>query len=93
MFQIVTLSRFRCKLIIQATQISAESSDVEDASTNGNGKDDTCNETHLAIVELVQKFKFIGNFTVLTTKVNGTIQYPIIGCRKIPDSPFNTIVV
>ena len=64
---------------------------MEDTATNENPKNDTHNEVHLAIVELVQKFKFIGNFTVLTTKVNGTIQYQIIGCRKIPDSPFNTM--
>ena len=54
---------------------------MEDTATNGNLKDDTHNERHLAIVELVQKFKFIGNFTVLTTKVNWTIHYQIIGSR------------
>ena len=82
----LNIIRFRCKLVIKATTISAESSDVEDTATNGNLKDGTHNEGHLAIVELVQNFKFIGNFTVLTTKVNCTINYHIIGCR-----PFNTI--
>ena len=77
--------RFRCQLVIKATTISAELSDAEDIATNGNLKDDTHNERHLAIVELVQKFKFIGNFTVLTTKVNATMHYQIISCR-----PFKT---
>ena len=62
---------------MKAATISAELSDVEDTATNGHLKDDTHNEGHLAIVELVQKFKFIGNFTVLTTKVYYTIHYQI----------------
>ena len=71
---------------MKAATISAELSDVEDTATNGHLKDDTHNERHLAIVELVQKFKFVGNFTVLTTKVYNTIHYQIIDCRPlIPD--------
>ena len=66
---------------MKAVTISAELSDVEYTATNGHLKDDTHNEGHMAIVELVQKFKFIGNFTVLTTKVYNTIHYQIIGCR------------
>ena len=51
---------------------SDEDSSVED----GNGTqeiEETCNENHLAIVELNQKFKVLGNFTLFTTKVNTTL--------------------
>ena len=44
-------------------------------------EDDTSNEDHVAIVRLEQKFKLLGGFTMLTTKVS---KYILI----IKHSPF-----
>ena len=44
-------------------------------------EDDTSNEDHVAIVRLEQKFKLLGGFTMLTTKVS---KYILI----IKNSPF-----